>query len=550
MGSNSWRFLDVNAALKHQPSDLLIVEEFFPISSTLDMEAVAFNASTSFKLSEIEANSLRRHLVWMRKYIAPTSEFWEWPPISQRISNTHHLTIRFIGIGWIVAINGKINAEKSLVDHEKDSIRLLESITGDIPTVAVARLKSGGWNPQERRRLRNTLRNSRVKAKIVHKTELRLHDTNVSISLNTAEEVTLRSASRTDEMIARGVLLELKSWANAQGRLQGADWCAFGRRRLTKLVRISGSISPDTVTTGFIWGHTAGFVGARTDDYDEVSLDLTSGSKWGLQFPNLPYHQGVVHPRCGIYLKAGESNLAVKVGDYVSYLWANHYTRIKAYLEYEDQFAYATTMRRVKALDDPSVYSFGRKSLSMEGLRNEVDFLNRVDRGAVSSYIPPHGIFTASKSPGSEGPIWRLRHQLIPHSSVNQLRTDPLATAADVLFEATNEIARMHALYSSVASLKMQRSLHILQVVFVVAAVTQVLSLVDLAHPIDRLFSQSSFFVAIGSWCPDFTNFVAKGPFDLSLVSIQILLISILSCLALLVVDANLRLRGRRSPRA
>lgn len=514
----------------------MCVEEFFPTSQATHMDTVVARARQMFQLPKAESDALRRSMVWMKKYIAPTSEFWDWPPINQSIDHSSSLVIRFIGIGWIVGIKRTCESQKSLPDHERACIHILNELTKALPNKSAARLRSSEWTPTERRNMVRQLRKDQLFPILRASSVLGFKGTESSVALRTPEEIILPCVDRSEEEKLRPALKAIKSWSNRGGRLEGADWCAFERRRLSKLIITSDSIQQDPRATPFAFGNTAGFPYKASNDRDEVEWVANhQQSNWALQFPHLPYHQGVIHPRCAIHLDTTEHDPYWEVFDYVSYLWANHYTRIKAYLEYEDQFVYASNMRRVRELDDNSVFSFGRKSLAMEELRNRVDFLNRVDSGGVTSYRPPHSRFRIT-APTGRSCIHMLRNELIPHSTTNKLLMDPLSAAKDVLREATSEIARSHEVYSSVASLKMQRTMQVLQLLFVVAAVAQVLSWVDIARPLDSWVSRTPLALSLLDLFPTLGTFLSTSSFDFSLIVTQLALIGFLSSVTLIAV--------------
>jgi hypothetical protein len=128
--------------------------------------------------------------------------------------------------------------------------------------------------------------------------------------------------------------------------------------------------------------------------------------------------------------------------------------------------------------------------------------MNRIDAGEVNAYVPPHSRFSFVATEGDDLPgrartgsdnadqstVALLRSALIP-STVTQLTADPLLQAPSILEHAANELLRSYSLFVQSASLRMQRALQILQILFVVAAVGQVLALIPFPDAIDKVIA-------------------------------------------------------------
>ena len=120
------------------------LEEFIPVDRVTDMLTVAdklFERLPTQKTSV--ADDLRRSMVWMVKYIAPTSQFWDWQTFEDDLDNQTRLRVKFIGLGWLVTLIRSFNS----TDHvspsnvERQLSGILTDITGHIPVDAVRALE-------------------------------------------------------------------------------------------------------------------------------------------------------------------------------------------------------------------------------------------------------------------------------------------------------------------------------------------------------------------------------------------------------------------------
>ena len=66
------------------------------------------------------------------------------------------------------------------------------------------------------------------------------------------------------------------------------------------------------------------------------------------------------------------------------HLWVNHYTRLWCYLDFEDQFAYASDIRHLKELNEPMLAGYTGRALHLEELRSIIEMQNRIADGKIS----------------------------------------------------------------------------------------------------------------------------------------------------------------------
>jgi hypothetical protein len=477
------------------PNDvsMVVVEEFVPVDSVGTMLAVAEALLTlAPQQSVTTAENLKRSMVWMVKYIAPTSEFWTWQHFEQPIDNETNLRVNFIGLGWVVGLVRRFTVHNQVnpLHVERQLCEIMDKITAGITVDAVARLKSTAWQHKQIYALAKYLRaNGHQTTVSVSTATLTIDD--ITIVLGEQERVIIPHASSEVDQKVRKILTDIKRWANNGKRFEGADWCAYKRRRLTVVLRdvASGREHP-TAGDLALTGESSGlYVRSSPTDYDLVDRQVTPGTSIrvaSIVFPLYGYHTGVIHPRTVVRAnKSADPAVIQELVRYTSYLWVNHYTRMWRYLDFEDQFAYASDVRRVRELDDHALVGFSQRALRIEELRSRIELLNRIDAGTISAYVPPHDSF--SFTPGNAGAgsvVAQLRSTLIP-STITQLSADPLVRAPAILEDAAGELSRTHAIFVQTASLRMQRVLQVLQVLFIVAAVAQVLTLIPIADAID-----------------------------------------------------------------
>ena len=85
------------------------VEEFIPRRDVSEMVAVTERVlALDNELAAEASENLKRSLVWMEKYLAPTTEFWDWPAERHQIDVDTHIYVTFIGLGWIVGLEREL----------------------------------------------------------------------------------------------------------------------------------------------------------------------------------------------------------------------------------------------------------------------------------------------------------------------------------------------------------------------------------------------------------------------------------------------------------
>jgi hypothetical protein len=511
------------------------VEEFIPVDRVETMLAAAEALFQLLPPDESDAAiNLKRAMVWMVKYIAPTSEFWDWPVVAAELREQTSLRVTFIGLGWVIAVLRDIDPDGLVepAEVETELSELLDRITDHVDVQAVARLKSTEWTARDIRLAVKRLRRGGYRARAdIRGRAIRVGDTH--IDLRDGEVVTIPRISRASDATTRAILGTIKQWANAGNRFEGADWCAYKRRRLTVVVTEAPEASTrehlDPADIELLDVARTQQVMASPDSFDTVEFDTTGTGKWqyigSIAFPRYAYHLGVIHPRVLVRsaVSAPRSELTEFL-QYVSYLWVSHYTRIWRYLDFEEQFAYAHDVRRLKELDDQALNRYSRRALRVEELRNRIELMNRIDDGEVNAYIPPAAHFRfAAGRPDTDSSIARLRTTLIP-STVTQLRVDPLEKAPQILEYAANELIRSYGIFTQAASLRMQRVLQILQLLFVVAAVAQVLSWIPIAELLHSFMDRAPGATAVYRNLAGLRSRATwLGNFDISLSVVRIL---------------------------
>ncbi|MFB9835590.1 hypothetical protein [Actinoallomurus acaciae] len=497
--------------MAHNDVRLIVVEEFIPVDNVDSMLGVTQRLLQAMSgQTATAAENLKRAMVWMAKYIAPTSEFWDWPYIEGSFDNQTRLRVNFIGLGWIVGCARRFSSHDSVDPHhvERELIDELDKVMTGVTLEATARLKSTPWTDDEIKAAKEFLLANGLS--IVTATgEQSIDLGQIRLVLDDGERIVVQNGiSKTIGDDTRKLLLKVKEWANRDQRFEGADWCAYKRRRLTHVLKeVDPADLPPTPEDLAFSDEQSGLYPRRDrDGYDLIAEAGGTGAAFAsLVFPNYPYHAGILDPRVVVRVQAAASEDTVNdLLNYVSYLWVNHYTRIWRYLEFEDQFAYATDVRRVKELDDQDLDLFRRRALRIEELRSRIELLNRIDAGDISAFKPRHEAFVFSPGgAGSTSSAERLRTALIP-STITQLTVDPLLAAPGVLKDAGDELARSFNIFTQAASLRMQRVVQLLQALFIVAAVAQVLSLIPLAEIIEAVYANT---ITERSWYNGISHF-------------------------------------------
>jgi len=479
------------------------LEEFIPVDRVSDMLTVADKLFDQLPIQKSSvADNLRRSMVWMVKYIAPTSQFWDWQTFEDQIDNQTRLRVKFIGLGWLISLIRSFNPtdQVSPSNVESELSDVLTRITGHIPVDAVARLKSTPWSVGDLRNLTKALTPANPDVKVNKKSKT-LTAPDVAVSLSDEERVRLTRISTKLDGRTHQILGDVKRWANADRRYEGADWCAYKRRRLTTVVKVipASQEAPTTDDFSFTDEPTGLYARNQATGFDYIVEKGAATTIGTVLFPLYPYHTGVINPRVVVRVPTNlvEETL-FEVLDYISYLWVNHYTRLWCYLDFEDQFAYASDIWHLKQLDEQALVDYPSKAMHFEELRGMIQMLNRVDAGEVNAYKPPHAKFSfAAANPENSSVIESLRLALIP-STITQLKIDPLVDAPSIMRNASAELNQAYGTFSQAASLRMQRLLQILQVVFILAAAAALLALIPIGNIVNSamisLFSGDGWY--------------------------------------------------------
>lgn len=531
---------------------VISVEEFIPADDVTAMLRVAdkLTALDPDKLG-LAGDNLKRSIVWMARYIAPTKHFWDWPSFKHQIEDGPEFRVVFVGLGWLVSLRQAICSTDTdaVVASEGYLADLLTRITGDVSVEAVCRLKSTDWTPTDLRALTKHLRKDYGNSAVTLSGR-RVHVGEVVLNFSNGETVYHPRLSEALDSETRELLLKVKAWANADGKFQGADWCGYKRRRLTLLIKnINGSVdTPEE--SDFLFSDRPGASYARIDraNYDTVYRTNPDGMLEAVLgyvvFPRYGFHLGVTNPRVVLGLSGGVGQPAEieRLVDYLSYLWVNHYTRLWLYLEFEDHYSFVDSLWRRPQLTDQALHDYSKRSIRVEELRQRIQGVNVVDAGQSAAYIPPHESFKFEpKVPGATSAPRYLRTSLIPHSTVTQLEMDPLLAAPQILEDAARDLERMYGFFAQTSSLRMQRALQILQILFVFAAAIQFVLLVPLADALDANVLALLEGIAPYESAVAFLHSQLEIPesLDLSLSLWRLLVVSVLTYAAFLILRSR-----------
>lgn len=453
------------------------VEEFVPRDSVKHMLQLAEKLE---HLEPVEAKKafkdLKRAMVWMEKYIAPTSEFWEWTNDTFRIDSETQLTVQLLGFGWAVAVVSlKPISLDEVSSEEKRLIHLMETLTQHIPVKAVLRMKSSHWSKHDVKDVARVLELNGVHCEL-HEWELWLNGTSVKIQFEPEERLEFSGISRETAKKIEDVLSRIKEYANQ--KLEGANWCAYNRRRLTLVQKIGPTELTDEEQR-FLLHPEYGAPGKVL-----VSKVKTSDGKEALfAFVRAKYHLGNIHPRALIavneseYKEKEESSGIREFITYIYYLWNSHYTRVRLYLLFEDVYAYAEKLLSTGQYIDPKILDDWHNYLRADEIIVEMTTHERVDKGDFQTYRPPHGKFKEVDTPEVD-PLEFLRKFLI-EATTTQLYEDPLKGAVKLLIKLDEQMKAALTLFIQTVDIRIQRSLQTLQFLFVIAAVGQIVQLIS-----------------------------------------------------------------------
>lgn len=484
------------------------IEEFIPRRQVEDMLAVTERIHMlDSDLAKQAADNLKRSLVWMKKYLAPTTEFWDWPAQRYQVSEDTHVTVAFIGLGWVIGLERKLPQDAShLPSIEQSLINQLKKLTSAVPTEAQLRLSVAQWTSASLTHLEQSLEGIGAKC--------RRRGLTLDITLDGAsfafnfEDETLRCdvLDRRTEGTLRSILAQIKLFGAHD--FKGADWCAFKRRRLTTIV----------------------FAPSEADNFSNLDLQLDvqrlyadstkptwsklviteSGQKTQvgrIGFPQAPFHLGFTHPRLFLELDQEKFETVdlglVDLETYLSYTWVSHYTRLWEYLVFEDLYTHVDEVRGYRDDADITTNAYYLKYRDLSALRAEIEFLDRLDQGEVKGYLPPRSLVSTTYAIGSAetdeaGILEWLQNRLIP-STVTKLTTDPLKGAIPVLRLEENRLETALSAASQSAGLRMQRTLQALQFAFLLAAAAQLMTLIPIGDALDELVQRT----IVGDWLVD-----------------------------------------------
>ncbi len=526
---------------------MIALEEFIPADSVEAMLDVAQALLDMLPQQRTEtADSLKRSMVWMRKYIGPTSEYWDWVTFEEPIDQSTNLRVSFIGLGWILVLKRHfVSGVVSPALVERELATAMDHITQNIPLEAVLRLRAKPWDQASIARVYRYLNNAGHAVENERTNPHVIKFDGFEITLDDGETLVSKAGiSNQLDLAIKKSLRDVKRWANDEGRFEGADWCAYKRRRLTTVVQAVADLTPSEGDFEFTNDPSGDYRRSQQRGFDRISLQSSPDKPFcSIVFPAYSYHQGILNPRMMIRTTEEWNSESVEiVARYYSYLWVNHYTRLWRYLEFEDQFTYTSDVRRIRELDEDSYYSYGRRMRAVDTLRAGIELGNRIDEGKVAAYRPPHDVFCIEAGVAHDvSMLERLRTTLIS-STVTSLKEDPLRRAPEVLEHAVRELGRSYENFAQAASLRMQRSLQILQVVLLVGALAPFLLLVPIPEVIDSAAVHSSNSIGLyrdmrnakqsQAWLRDL---------DLSLYTFRLL------CLVSLTVGSLLILRARKT---
>jgi hypothetical protein len=142
---------------------------------------------------------------------------------------------------------------------------------------------------------------------------------------------------------------------------------------------------------------------------------------------------------------------------------------------------------------DPQILHYWQNILDTDQIIAELHTIERVDSGKFQSYVPPHATFHETplrQGFAKLGPIDYLRTWLI-EATTTQLLEDPLRRAIVLLEDLDTGMKTALDLFVQTVNIRMQKTLQILQFLFVVAAIAQVLQLVPIAPDVAPLLDHA-----------------------------------------------------------
>lgn len=517
------------------------VEEFVPIEQVDVMLDIIKRAEGLSNVNTSQyAEDLKRAMVWMEKYIAPTAEFWNWKEETYSLDDSRtSLRVSFIALGWVIAVTREYDASTTVDPAAEEALlcKHLDKLMAGVPTGALARISSKTWDKKHVVQVSKYLKGQNIAHRIVDShTALQFEGDYAGIRIKLDgdwEYVTCPSCSvQTDHRVIQ-LLKKIKDYENKDGKWQGADWCCFTRRRLTLVHRKFNRGQHKPTEVDFKFTDATDLQTRRWSDQYDLVCEVGDNKDCEdplatLLFPQYAYHRGIGHTRATIGTQCDiENDTYVELRKLVSYLWVNHYRRIYRYLQFENHFAYSATLRHTSGLNDMAVERYSSRVIALEELRAGIEYLIRVENGELNAYAPSRRFSFQNVTQGEESNESRLRTNLIL-SDITELTEDPLKGAPVVVDHVLGELLRTHSAYAQNASLRMQRSLQFLQFLFVFAAAVQLLVLLPIAEIFDAWVSplvQSEAATQLrDGWFP-------RG-IDLSLLAVRATLLTAISLIA------------------
>lgn len=504
----------------HKPIEYYVhVEELIPRVNVRYMLQLADNLE---KLEPVESKiafkDLKRSMAWMEKYIFPTSEFWEWTNDRFHLDAESTLTVQLLGFGWAVAISSrKPVTEADVSGEEKRLIDILNKLTQHIPVQAVLRIKSTPWTTNELREVAQMLCLNGIPCVAnTRKFSLTFREIGLKITFEPEERLEGTCVSREGAKQIEHILALMREYANRNH--EGAGWCAYQRRRLT-LVHKIGSEKVSQKDLRFLKHPESGLDG-------EVLASLIRGPDEFLArfyFLRAKYHEGNIHPRALVGTGKGTDTLKVFT-TYVYYLWNFHYSRIWLYLLFEDIYSYAASLRSSKQYVDPKIRYYWERLLKTDEIMIEMEIHERINSGTFQSYRPPHDKFREEDIPdAAQTPVKPLRwlKEFLIEATTTQLYEDPLKRAVIILKEIDEGMKKTLGLFVNTVDIRIQRTLHILQFLFIVSAVGALVVLLDLGKALIEILKHFGLTIPLIDPLPiSLANLLLVTLFSVAVISL------------------------------
>jgi hypothetical protein len=160
------------------------------------------------------------------------------------------------------------------------------------------------------------------------------------------------------------------------------------------------------------------------------------------------------------------------------------------YLLFEDAYIYADRQRSTKEYADPKILHYWQNILRTDEIIAQLHIQERVNEGKFQSYRPPHAEYTevALDSASNFTPMEYLKTSLI-EATTTQLQEDPLKRAVVLLEDMDGELKTALDLFVQTVNIRMQKTLQILQFLFIVAAIAQLIQLITIGPDLASLLA-------------------------------------------------------------